>query len=62
MTAAPPKPNKIPADIVERTALYAFLILGSVVMLTPLVWMVSTASKSLEETLSPRFYLIPQHF
>ena len=62
MKAVQPKQHQFTTDIVERIALYTFLILGSVVMLTPLIWMVSTASKSLEETLSPRFYLIPQHF
>ena len=56
------KRNKNPVKIVERIALYTFLVLGSVVMLAPLIWMLSTASKPLEETLSPRFHLIPQHF
>ena len=47
---------------VGQATLYAILILGSVVMLLPLVWMVSTASKPIEETIIPQFRLIPSQF
>lgn len=47
---------------IGQSALYAVLILGSVVMLLPLVWMVSTASKPIEETIIPQFRLIPGEF
>ncbi len=62
MNSAKQKQTSFIVKIAPKFAFYTFLILGSVIMLMPLVWMISTASKSLEETLSPRFYLIPQHF
>lgn len=42
--------------------IYFLLAVGSIIMVMPLVWMLSTASKPLEETLVPEFYLIPQKF
>lgn len=59
------------ADVASRRSIwkragmaliYVLLVVGSVVMVMPLVWMLSTASKPLEETLLPEFYLIPQKF
>lgn len=44
------------------TLIYLLLLLGTVIMIMPLVWMFSTASKPLEETLVPQFYLIPKKF
>ena len=45
-----------------QAALYVVLILGSVIMILPLVWMLSTASKPIEETIIPEFRLIPGQF
>ena len=48
--------------ILGQAALYAILLLGSAIMLLPLIWMVSTASKPIEETIIPEFRLIPGEF
>ena len=47
---------------VAKLLIYLLLALGAVIMITPLVWMISTASKPLEETLKPQFSLIPNRF
>ena len=49
-------------SLAKGAAFYAILGLGSVVMLAPLVWMLSTASKSLAEAISPGFRLLPGQF
>lgn len=49
-------------EIVGRVILYLFLIVMCIIMLTPLVWMLSTASKSLQEVSSPQFNLLPEDF
>ncbi|MER3403801.1 MAG: sugar ABC transporter permease [Chloroflexota bacterium] len=41
---------------------YAVLLAGSVVMVLPLVWMLSTASKPIWETEAPELRLIPSQF
>ena len=47
---------------VGRTLLYIVLTAGALVMILPLVWMISTASKPVEETNLPEFYLFPSRF
>ncbi|HIC89907.1 MAG TPA: carbohydrate ABC transporter permease, partial [Anaerolineae bacterium] len=47
---------------ISQAMLYLVLLLGSVVMLLPLIWMLSTASKPIEETIIPEFRLIPSRF
>jgi ABC-type glycerol-3-phosphate transport system permease component len=47
---------------VGRFFLYAVLIVGAIAMIMPLVWMISTASKPVEETNLPEFYLFPSRF
>ena len=42
--------------------LYIVLAVVAVFMLLPLVWMISTASKPVEETNLPEFYLLPSRF
>jgi len=56
------KPAKSVLSIIGSILLYAILLAGSVIMILPLVWMISTASKPLEETVLPVFRLIPEHF
>lgn len=56
------KPTASGRWIFGQAALYATLLLGSVVMLLPLIWMLSTASKPIEETIIPEFRLIPGQF
>ncbi|MFT4277989.1 MAG: carbohydrate ABC transporter permease [Rhodopseudomonas sp.] len=41
---------------------HAVLMLGAVLMLTPFVWMISTASKPPDEIYSSDLHLIPHHF
>ncbi|MGX7743068.1 carbohydrate ABC transporter permease [Rhodopseudomonas parapalustris] len=41
---------------------HAVLMLGAVLMLTPFVWMLSTASKPPDEIYSSDLHLIPHHF
>ena len=45
-----------------RALIYIALLAGSIIMILPLVWMISTASKPLEETMLPVFRLIPGKF
>ena len=45
-----------------RFCLYVVLLSGALLMVLPLVWMLSTASKPVEETNLPEFYLLPSHF
>lgn len=47
---------------VGRVVLYLVLTGGALVMILPLIWMLSTASKPVEETNLPEFYLFPSHF
>ncbi len=56
------KPAASGRGILGQAALYAILLLGSAIMLLPLIWMVSTASKPIEETIIPEFRLIPGEF
>jgi multiple sugar transport system permease protein len=48
--------------IIGKIILYLFLIIMGLVMITPLIWMLSTASKTLTEVSSPQFNLIPENF
>src|SRR5207244_8463969 len=48
--------------LVGRVLLYAVLLIGALLFLLPLIWMISTASKPVEETNLPEFYLLPSHF
>ena len=41
---------------------YVVLAFGALLMILPLVWMISTASKPVEETNLLGFYLLPSHF
>jgi multiple sugar transport system permease protein len=41
---------------------HAVLMLGAVLMLTPFIWMISTASKPPDEIYSSNLHLIPHHF
>jgi ABC-type glycerol-3-phosphate transport system permease component len=45
-----------------RVLLYVVLTAGALVMIMPLIWMISTASKPVEETNLPEFYLFPSRF
>jgi ABC-type glycerol-3-phosphate transport system permease component len=47
---------------VGRVFLYIILVSGALVMIMPLVWMISTASKPVEETNLPEFFLFPSRF
>ncbi len=47
---------------ITKAFIYLALLLGGIVMIMPLVWMLSTASKSLQETLIPEFRLLPSQF
>src|SRR5438093_7797046 len=48
--------------LLGRIVLYTVLSAGALLMIMPLIWMVSTASKPVEETNLPEFYLFPSHF
>jgi len=48
--------------LVARIVLYLVLSIGALVMIMPLIWMISTASKPVEETNLPEFYLFPSRF
>ncbi len=47
---------------IGRVILYTVLGVGGLVMLLPLAWMLSTASKPLDEAISPSFSLLPSRF
>jgi multiple sugar transport system permease protein len=47
---------------VGRVLLYLVLGIGALAMILPLVWMISTAAKPVEETNLPEFYLLPSSF
>jgi ABC-type glycerol-3-phosphate transport system permease component len=47
---------------IGRTVLYLVLVSGALIMIMPLIWMISTASKPVEETNLPEFYLLPSNF
>jgi multiple sugar transport system permease protein len=46
----------------SRVILYVVLMVGALLFLLPLIWMISTASKPVEETNLPEFYLLPSRF
>lgn len=48
--------------ILKEGAFYACLIAFGLFMLMPMIWMLSTASKPLEETIRPEFILLPSRF
>ena len=48
--------------VVGKILLYVVLGVGALGMLLPLIWMVSTAMKPVEETNLPEFYLFPSRF
>jgi len=48
--------------LLGRVLMYAVLILGAFVFVLPLIWMISTATKPVEEANLPGFYLLPSHF
>ena len=56
------KTGRRAARIAGRVVLYTVLTLGSVVMLLPLAWMLSTASKPLDEAIAPVFIPFPSKF